>query len=205
MKLGLTLGALLNLLAVVTHAAPLLTINPGGVSGGPGATVGWGFTLTNPTDYLVVTSSSFCAAPVGLPVCNPSTVGSYTDIISSNFFVVGPAPDSTVVTQSFVNGVSGLGSIQLNFGAILGTVESGTLLVTYDLYSRSPNAPGFDPVADGLQFGQSLTANATITVSSSVPEPGTWGSAVLAVVLLASHGRTRRGRNKTVSPGVGEA
>ena len=53
------------------------------VSGEPGGTVGWGFTLSNDTNFLVVTSASFNS---------PTSLGIFTDYISqpSNFFAIDP-------------------------------------------------------------------------------------------------------------------
>jgi hypothetical protein len=150
------------------QAVPILTLDPSGgaISGTAGSTIGWGFTITNTTDYLLVTSSNFV----------PSTLeGTYNDIIGNNFIVVGPAPESTTVSQVFdpVNG-TGLGSFTIDPGAIPGTVN-GQIDLTYALFSLSPNDPNFDPGADAIILDGQLSADASVTVlsGSPVPEPGT--------------------------------
>src|SRR5689334_2177161 len=88
--------------AYVAHAAPLLTLSPasGGLSGSPGATVGWGFTLTNTTDFAVVTGTSFVPSPL-------SSVGTYEDYLGPRGtpVIVGPGPlDSPVYSEPFNSG-----------------------------------------------------------------------------------------------------
>lgn len=174
------------LFCAVSQAAPTLTLTPAGgaISGAPGATVGWGFTLTNPTDYLVVTSAIF--TPV-------TTLGTFTDFVSTfNFFVVGPAPDSTSVSQTFdVLSQTGIGSFAIDAGAAVGAVASGQIALTYDLFSLSPNDPLFDPGRDGLSFGNTLAANASVTVSP-IPEPG--NVLLLTTGLIVLYGVRRRFR-----------
>lgn len=178
------------LFCAILQAAPILTLDPpgGAISGTPGATVGWGFTLTNTTDYLVVSSASFIPA---------TPLGAFTDFISAfNFFVVGPAPDSTSVSQAFdAPSQTGIGSFAIDAGALIGAVASGQIILTYDLFSVSPNDPLFDPGADGLSFGNTLAVNASVTVTpptTGVPEPESL--LLLAAGLIALHGvRRRRG------------
>jgi hypothetical protein len=142
--------------------------------------VGWGFTISNPdANYMVVTSAAFCKTVVvaGFTVCdqfpNPST-GIFTDYIAQfNFIVAGPAPESPIVSQAFNRALlTGVGSFAIAPTAPYGTL-SGQILLTYDLYSRSPNDPLFDPGADFIPpgpNGNTLAANAAVSV---VPEPAT--------------------------------
>src|ERR1035441_8376792 len=77
------------------QALPIVTLQSvgGALSGYPGQTVGWGFTLENSADYLVVTAADYVT---------PTPVGTFTDFASAfNFIVVGPAPENPVVAQSF--------------------------------------------------------------------------------------------------------
>ena len=114
-------------------------------------------------------------------------LGTFTDYIAQfNFIVAGPAPESPVVSQAFDRTLqTGVGSFAIAPGAPYGTF-SGQILLTYDLYSRSPNDPLFDAGADFLPpgpNGNTLTANAAV---SSIPEPSTIllvaaGAAALAV------------------------
>ena len=176
------------LCCATAQAVPILTLAPSGgaISGTPGATVGWGFTLTNPTDYLVVSSASFIPA---------TPLGTFTDFISAfNFFVVGPAPDSTSVSQIFdALNQTGIGSFAIDAGALVGAVASGQIVLTYDLYSVSPNDLLFNPDTDTLSNGNTLAANASVTVTapiSGVPEPASL--LLLAAGLIALYGTRRR-------------
>lgn len=166
---------------------PTLTLDPinGEISGDPGDTTGWGFTITNDSDYLVVTSSEFDTT---------SDIGTYTDFISSdNFIVVGPNPESTSVSQTFdpVN-LTGVGSFTINPTANPGDSATGQIVLTYDLFSVDPNDPSFDPDADLISTDNILSADASVVVAgtSAVPEPR--GIAFIGLVLLAGVALYRR-------------
>lgn len=140
----------------------ILQLDPvgGAISGTPGATIGWGFTLTSDADYLVVTSASFNA---------PVSAGFFTDFISQNFFVVGPPPETSPVTQAFDPILmTGIGSFAIDPNAPTGSIVNNPIVLTYDLFSVSPNDPLFDPDADTLSVGNIVTASASVTV---IPEP----------------------------------
>jgi hypothetical protein len=169
--------ALLCILALGTLASadtisPTLTLDPtnGALTGPPGSTVGWGFTLTNlGSDFLVSTGSDFCVGVITSPCSN--SFGTYTDFAGPQFFVVGPPPESSSFTQSFNNTLQlGMGSFLINLGST-GTVN-GFIVLTYDLFSVDPNSPDFNPIADTVSNGNFLTAPASVTVGTAVPEPG---------------------------------
>jgi hypothetical protein len=170
---------------------PTLTLDPanGAISGAAGATVGWGFTLTNTSDFLVVSSSDFCVGVITSPCSN--SLGTYTDLIGPQFQVVGPAPESTSFTQSFdLMAQTGVGSFTINSGALPGDSVTGEIVVTYDLFSVDPNSPTFDPITDTVSTGDMLTAGASVSVPSAVvtPEPGSlmlFGSGLLALLGVA--------------------
>jgi len=154
---------------------PTLTLDPlgGAISGPAGTTVGWGFTLTNlGVNFAVVTSSDFCVGVITSPCSN--SLGTYTDFAGPQFILVGPSPENSSVTQAFDNNLlTGMGSFLVNPGAT-GSVL-GEIVLTYDLYSVSPNDPNFLPT-DIVSLGNLLTAPASV---SAVPEPG-------SLLLLAS-------------------
>jgi len=158
------------LLCVEVQAVPTLELEPlgGAISGTPGSTIGWGFTITNDSDFLVVTSADFVPA---------SSMGTFTDYVSAfNFIVVGPTPESSTVSQAFDPGLlTGIGSFTINPGAAIGSVANGTILLTYDLFSISPNNLNFNPDVDTLSVGNMLGANASVSVSGGtpIPEPST--------------------------------
>ena len=158
------IGALFHPAIQATTSFQLEPVD-GAVSGEPGWTVGWGFTLINTENYLVVTSASFDSQ---------STLGEFTDYISApdNFFVVGPARGgSTVWAQTFsASDQTGIGGFTIRPGSGVGEQAFGEIVLTYDLFAVSPNSPNFNPDTDGISFGNRLSANAMVT--SAVPEPG---------------------------------
>lgn len=174
----LSLTIFLGLISLhMAHASVSLQLDPpgGDLSGASGASVGWGFSLSNTENYLVVTSASF----------EPATpLGTFTDYISApeNFFVVGPGLGASKTwTQSFdASEHTGIGSFVISASATPSTSASGEIVISYDLFSRSPLNPNFNPDTDTLSNGNVLTANAS--VSTIVPLPtAAWlfGSAMI--------------------------
>jgi hypothetical protein len=172
------LGLFLNNAA---KAAVSFQLDPydGTISGLPGTAMGWGFTLTNTENFLVVTSSAF----------EPSApLGTFTDFISApdNFFVVGPAPAASNSWSQVFNATTktGLGSFTFSPTTLPDTVAYGEIVISYDLFSRSPLDPNFNPDTDTLSNGNELTAFASV---STVPSPGAFclfGSAMLGTLGL---------------------
>jgi hypothetical protein len=150
-----------------------LTLIPanGTISGRPGQTVGWGFTLTNDTDFLLVTSADFCS---DVNCFNHPVGGTFTDFIAQfNFIVVGPPPESSSVSQAFnASLLTGVGSFMISPSAPIGEMIPGLIVLTYDLYSVSPNNPNFDPSVDTISNGNVISTSAQVHVSA-VPEPET--------------------------------
>jgi len=182
------------------RANTTFTLDPpdGAISGLPGTTVGWGFTFTNDTDYALITGTQFCDSTSSpLPaICVPPTpdLGTYTDFSAAGFLVIGPAPESPSVSEAFDNSLlTGIGSFAIDPGAS-GT-ESGIIVLTYDLYSVSPNDPNFDPTQDEVSGGNYLTAAASV---SAVPEPGY--VPLLGIGLAALGARLRRSRRSQTGP-----
>jgi len=171
--------------AHLAHAGTILGVIPpslvlipsdGVIAGLPGSTIGWGFTVTNATDWLVITSTSF----------TPSTSsGTYTDYTQFNFIVVGPAPETESVTQVFSPlDLTGAGSFTIAADAPGGTDITGEIVMTYDLFSVDPNSPSFNPILDTISTDNPLPVFAEVQVSV-VPEPATWLGAVTALILLS--------------------
>jgi PEP-CTERM motif len=177
--------------APVADAAPILTLDPAdAIAGEAGATIGWGFTLTNPDDgYLVVTSAGFCDAVISSPCSTP--LGTFTDFIAQfNFIVVDPGSSVSALFDPFA--LTGIGSYIINSGASAGDFFLGQIALTYDLYA---GGPGIDLIStDHL-----LTASASVGVvsTSPVPEPGTL--MLLSSGLASAYLTRRRRRCSSVS------
>lgn len=168
-------------------AATSLQLDPvdGRIEGNPGNTIGWGFLLTNTQNYLVVTGAEFQSS---------SSSGTFTDFISApdNFFVVGPGfGASTAWGQTYDAATqTGAGSFRIADDATQGTVY-GQIVLTYDLFARSPFNPLFDPDTDTLSNGNLLTANASIKINT-VPLPSAvwlFGAALAGMGLLVQRRR----------------
>lgn len=170
------------------HAAPILTLNPvgGAMSGTPGSTIGWGFTLSQDDYYAVITSADFCGAIISSPCSTP--LGFFTDFIAQyNFTFLDPFSSVSAVFDP-VN-LTGIGSYTIAAGASAGTTFLGNILLTYDLY------------ADGLgetliSTDNQLMAAASVTVSAPapVPEPATWVLLSSGAIGLCIDRRRRRHR-----------
>jgi hypothetical protein len=145
----------------------------GAFSGTPGSTIGWGFTITDSTEYVFVSQTAFCfsaSQPSDLANCGTQVAsdGTYTDF-SGNIPVVGPAPDAPSLTEhyNFLN-QTGYGSFQILNSVSPGTVLTGEIAIVYDLFTGDPET---DPNATQIGGDNFTSLPATITVASSVPEP----------------------------------
>jgi hypothetical protein len=162
------------------NAAPVLSFDGAGgaLTTTAGGTVGWGFMLTDSTEFLVIAETSFCpvtAVQGDLPAgCAAAfaTVGTYTDF-AGNIPVVGPAPDTSPLTQNFnpfmMSG--GFGSFAVAATAGAGTT-SGEIAIIYDLFTGDPNT---NPNATQIGGDAFATLPASITVAgqaAAAPEPG---------------------------------
>jgi len=161
----------------LADTAPTLALDPvsGAITGVAGSTVGWGFTLTNlGSDFAVITSSDFCVGPITSPCSNP--LGTYTDFVGQQFFVPGPSPESSSISQSFdLMALTGVGSFFINPLAQPGDNAIGQIVLSYDLFSLSPNDQNFNSIVDTVSVGNFLMAPASVTVTKTTvptPEPG---------------------------------
>jgi hypothetical protein len=183
----MTLGKLLIIGVICgawpAAALPVLALDPigGALIGAPGDTRGWGFQLTNDVGYLVITSANYTAA---------ATVGIFDPfiILPQNFAAVGPGE---TWSQTFNPSVqAGVAAYHINDFEIPGTVSSGVIELTYDLFAVSPFDAAFDPSRDTISVGNILSTDASVTVGSPtapVPEPGTAVLFLVAIALGVAH------------------
>jgi hypothetical protein len=148
------LGALL-LASVPTQAATFTVMPPTGVSGYPGRTVTWDFTIQNDTDYWVLlTSSEFSAGdPIG---------------VFENF----------ALTWDFIaphTSPTGVARFAINAGATPGTFVTGPIIVYYFEYDVDPATWDLLPEPpDPLPYTEEPSASALATVTVlDLPEPRT--------------------------------
>ena len=184
-KLFFVTSLLIMTLAGTVQAQPSLTLSPlsGNLAGYAGSTVGWGFSLTNSADYLLVTSADFALEPTS-PV-----IGTFTDFSGFNSVIVGP--DSPLWQAEFDAAAhTGIGSFTISPYAFADLVSFGTIEITYDLYNLSPNDPGFDPDVNLVSAGNQLSAPASVTVAA-VPEPSTIVLLGGGVAFICWRGRKR--------------
>ena len=177
-------GILIAALPFVAAAGPVIASGPpdGSISGIPGSTVGWGFTVqADPTDWVSFVTS------LTLFESNPS-LGFYTDFIG---FQGGPVdfvlpPASPDWTQSFdATAETGLGSYTIDPSALPGAVDSGSIHIEYQLFSDDPNTCGACSVGSG---SADLPFQVTVVPT---PEPASWYLLAAGIGLLASRRRKK--------------
>lgn len=172
------------LFLLMSAALPALTISltpaDGEVFGSPGGTVSWGFTITgDATNWLLITSVQ-SASPI-------------EDVLSvfagANSYALAPGlamPWTESATPGLAVSAGALARFAIPAGALPGSVISGSLLVTYDLFDANPFANG-NFVSSG-EF-EPLAFRVNVADATGVPEPGTFW--VVTVAGLALIGRAR--------------
>ncbi|MBY0507098.1 MAG: PEP-CTERM sorting domain-containing protein [Bryobacteraceae bacterium] len=168
-------------------ALPALTISlapsNGILSGTPGSTVSWGFSLTGDVaDWLVITSVQ----------SNPTDTN-FTDVLSvfvnNNSYALAPnllIPWTHLSTPNLAATAGALANYSIPNGAAPGSIILGEILVTYDRYDANPFING-----NFLSAGEFARLPYTINVTApvAIPEPGTlW----LTGLVSASVWRQRR-------------
>jgi len=196
MKRWLALTTLITGLTSVMRGAPILTLNPedGIISGTPGSTVGWGFTLSNDVGFVVPSLVVFCEGAFSSGCIN--TYGTFTDFAAQfQFNVVG-----TTVVQSFNDAThQGIGSFTINPNAPVGAKDIGTIFLVYDTFTCDITDVNCNPIQ--TEFSQQVAVSAEVNVTG-VPEPttlGLTGFGILGIIiasrrLLANASQTSRSK-----------
>ena len=127
--LGLGLGSATMARGGSVDNLTLTLSNSGWTSGLPGTTQGWGFTLTNTLNYVVITESEF-------DITQNGGDGTYADFIGPNFVVVGPTNgfgDGPTVSQNFDSlNMMGVGSFAISPSATIGDFVLGNIVLTFE-------------------------------------------------------------------------
>jgi hypothetical protein len=177
MKKTFSRSMILFTLLAGSLAAATISIDPisGIVSGSPGDVVGWGFSAYN-TD--LVQSISFSQS-VLINETNP-LLGIYTDLIGpqggpNNFSL---DPNSTWSEGFDLGNQFGLGYFAIDANAIVGSTDSGSIRVFYNL-------------ADGTPDSIDVPFTVQVQAPASAPEPGTWCLLTLGLALIVGGRRCR--------------
>jgi hypothetical protein len=150
-------------LAVAAQADVAFTLEPtgGGISGAPGDTIGWGFTVSNDTASWLWVGGSV------ITMDKDSSWGTYNDT-SSNVEPLAPRVDATTPSLLSVPftlaGGTGAGSYSIDPTAPFGDMARGYITFNYTLYDANPYLGGNE-----IGYG-SADVNATV----ATPEPTTY-------------------------------
>lgn len=195
---ALTIFGILALAVTAFGDDVTLTLLPSGnLSGPPGSTVGWGYTITNNTanwlETLSLDAGSFTSGTPNLIFDFP-TVGPNSSI-TENF--------SAVTTASCSSPPCGLYEFTWNSNAPVGTVNSGTFTLSSEYFSGDPANPA------STDLGPAPDASANYSISaitvSTVPESASivFVFTGLCGLCLLRRRQCRAAPISNVSPGVG--
>lgn len=140
----------------------------GNLSGTPGSTIGWGYSIANQsrTDWLLATNLSADSFAYG----TPTLLFDFPEV----------APGATVMQLFDPVDSTGLYQIALNAGASNGSVDSGNFILSAQWFNGDPfNGGTF--IADAVDARASYSV--TVRSTSAVPEP--CGSVMSAPVIAA--------------------
>jgi hypothetical protein len=185
------------LLITGSASASYITIANGGiVTGSPGDTVGWGFTIHNDSgEWMTIwdVQARNETSPLG-PGAPPQTgFENYADINGGpTDFAIPPGQDWT---QSFsVAAFTGLGAYAIDPGILFGAEDQGTFYITYQLYDGDPTVSTTNSVGGLTQLLTDTGAAPTFEIDvQNAPEPSATvlvGAGCL-LILLRSFRRRR--------------
>jgi hypothetical protein len=150
--------------ASTASAAPLtfsfsLLPADGAISGAPGSTIGWGYSITNESDEWL---EIFNFDPGAFSLATP-------DASIFDFPILAPGATQTVAYDA--TGVIVLGLLQMTWDAIVpdGFTNAGTFVLSGQFYDGDPFDGGN---LLGISLDQSAAYSASVT-TAPVPEPAT--------------------------------
>jgi hypothetical protein len=131
----------------------------GNISGAPGATIGWGYSITNEStsDWLLATNLDADSFAFG----TPTLLFDFPEV----------APGATVTEVFDPIGLTGLYEDVLDDSAPNGSVDSGDFVLSAEWYNGDPFNGG-TLIGDAPDMEAAYTA--TVTSSSSTPEPSSF-------------------------------
>jgi hypothetical protein len=162
----------------------------GAISGAPGTTIGWGYSITNPSGVLWLELTGLSADPVAHATL---------DLFIFDFPILAPLQTTNVPYDA----VAGLGLAELTWDttAPLGFVNAGTFQLEGAFYDDDPLGAGVF-VADATAQIAPYTGTAQRN-PATVPEPGIWlslGAGMLALMRLRQ--RAYGNRNVRTRPNL---
>jgi hypothetical protein len=161
-------------LAPAARAGAIVALDTvdGVISGAPGDTVGWGFMVTNGSNWISIDSVSIEneTSPLG-GVSGGFT--SYMDLLGG--LMNGVTPPNQMWTLAFSPGSpgTGVGQYAIDAGTPVGASDSGDFVIFYDEFSGDPNSCG-SCYLDTLQMfdsGGNPPAFTINVIAATVPEP----------------------------------
>jgi hypothetical protein len=206
---------ILILLSAAPVFASYITLgNNGVVTGAPGDTVGWDFTIVNNSAYwIVITGVQASGETLPLGSGSTSSFQDYAGIMGgpdTYNFTIPPPPglggpiDGGEWLETFsVLNFSGLGAYSIDPGVVPPAQDMGVFLVYYSLWSSEDTSDPRNDLQDSIQLCTADVCSGSnaptfeIDVQDTVPEPGTMfltGGALLAVVAKLRRSRAGHGR-----------
>lgn len=196
------LGAMLLFLVGSWHASagtlPFIVLNPssGHITGAPGDTMGWGFTITGDSSYWISFTDSTLTQ-------SAPTVGSYTDFLGLAGGPTGGVLDPGGTWSQAFDSIlmTGLGSYAIDGGAPDGSQDTGTIIIHYLAFNADPTDSVACPVDCQVGGTNQLFLSDFSTVPSfaldvqapsSVPEPA--ATVPLCLILAGWAGAALRRR-----------
>jgi hypothetical protein len=201
------LPILLLLSAAPAFASYITLGNNGVVTGAPGDTVGWDFTIVNNSVYwMVITGVQTSSETLPLGAGSTSSFQDYAGLMGGpdtyNFAIPpppglgGPVDGGEWLETFSVLNFTGLGAYSIDPGVVPPAQDTGVFLVYYSLYTGEDQS---SEVQDHVQLCTADVCSGSnaptfeIDVQDAVPEPST--VFLTGAALLAAVAKLRRSRS----------